>query len=163
MKKLSLPVAVGIAAIAIVGGAWGWHLNSPEQVLRKVCLEALGERLRAPSTLKVLKWHPMERRTATKAEAIGEDPLRSDFDAANWVHIVELRQLQEQLFAAHPEDVLAARLDYEAANAYGVPIRKKTECTHTVSKDTKRRIALDAGSMRIDGKTKLDWSMDRLN
>lgn len=158
-RKLLLLSAAGLS-VAAATAVWAWQ-GSTESMLKKACLIVLEGRLRSPSTLDVRKWSDLERRPATKDEYVGPPPVQAHYQEEDWESVLKLHKDMETLYEMGQPDILLLSIDYEAANAFGTPVRGLVECSYFVNGD-EAPDSISETSVRIDGKTQLQWSVEQL-
>ena len=160
MSKKNVAVLVSIC-VSVAGVVWWLNYSSTEKSLQRACLSVLAERLRSPATLQVVEWSPMARRPASKSEAIGEPPLRSHYRADDFPGALDRWKKREDRFDISPPDILYMYLEYDAANAYGTPVRGYSECSYIVSSDPKSSVSISETGTKVDGFTAMGWSVEQ--
>lgn len=152
-----------VAALVVAAGAAGsyWlHYGSTEQEMRRACSRVLAERLKSPSTLKVVRWYPMRTKAATKDDAVGPQPTREEY-GDRYDKALELYQLNERIFDEHPGGTLQILFEYDAANSFGAVLRRQSICSYYTYRPDKRQ-SISPLTLKVDGETSLGWSMKQL-
>lgn len=145
----SIAVFVGIAAYR------NGYIFARDEFLA-ACESALKERLKAPSTYRLIRSRQGVRE-ADPDEAVG--PVRGTTPEQRAL-TTELRQIYERA-GAFSHFIL---LDYEAQNSFGVPLADTAVCeVFTHSRDAPGRHAYSPSSVRINGKTNFDLILDGLS
>lgn len=146
MKRV---VIVGLslaAALATALGIFGSRDVFASNMVN-ACEDALKERLKAPSTYQRIKVTETQQNITFDQyfAANNESPAVQQF----------LRAMAKQ-----PPVQLIAFIEYDAANAFGTPLRSISKCTYntldpTRSTDSKHLV-------KIDGKSNTQWLVDRV-
>jgi hypothetical protein len=113
------------------------------------CKQALAKRLRSPSTLKVIE---VSRSQEKMDRADYEAYLRHSGEALNVAQF--LLQMYDD---GHPFYRHLRRFEYDATNAFGVPLRNISECEYDSSDETPHPIS---EIVEIDGKTYAQFLID---
>jgi hypothetical protein len=137
MKRLWWASSLFAAALA---GCW-----SSDSKFVQSCEELLKETLRSPSTYR--RVGVVERREPIPLE----DYLAAQKDSE------AVKRLYRQQ-GTQPVRILAA-IEYDAANAYGTPVRGAAVCHYDSTDGDASRIPTDL--VRINGKTRTDMLVDR--
>lgn len=105
------------AAIFVVFAATISGCNPFESKLYGVCEDALKERLRSPSTYERVRLTARDEQISAEAYEIGSGHPLTDTE----------RTVIQQGAVPHRHVVI---IEYDAANAYGTPVRGAAECIH---------------------------------
>lgn len=133
---------VGLIAMCLLLGA----CSPGSSPFLRDCEKAIGERLLAPSTYKRVSAVETEEVLTLDGWRAVADPKIAMPEAA----------VKSNIDAGKPPKGLMARIEYDAANGYGVPIRKTAICTFVADTDGGYNERW-AWAVEINGKTNLQW------
>lgn len=156
MKKLILISALTLSAC----GA------SDMNAFQKACIETMKERLKAPSTFKLIEFTDLTAPITFDSEEIKamEEQLEQMGDPSALEEMDRLRydQLWLDIRGAKNNDngtLFEAILEYEAQNAYGTPLRDSFQCEYEAIDESFNG---SVHSVRVNGKKHLDWLVDQI-
>jgi hypothetical protein len=142
---------MGSTIIAFLGGC-----SIGGDPLLVACEEVLKDRLRAPAT-----YNRIESRERTEeledyvwvAWQKAEGSLKEIFEARAAEAVGEGKPLQR----------ITVHIVYDAANAFGTPIRGRADCTYLTVDDDRSGLATTSAGVRVDGLSHIEWLVDQLD
>lgn len=134
---------------------------STEQSLREACTEVIQDRLASPASFTVIEWFPMTSHLASKEEALGPAPTREEF-GTGYDSAVELYGTLEKLFSMGTNYMLQIVVEYDASNAYGVPIRNRSVCAYHITGPDDGDENISVGQVKLDGETMAEHAINNL-
>jgi hypothetical protein len=165
---VNVPIIALSALIAAGGlGAAAYVALKPteEEKFLAACDEVVKQRLKAPATYERQDTGKMKSTSATLEEFLGwenADKRRQSeqlmvTDPSYW----DLIDDQKKMFAEGGWDRVSISFAYDAANAFGTPLRSAAECSYVIS-STSEFTAPPAPLVSIDGLTPSDWALVQL-
>lgn len=135
------------AALATALGIYGSRDMLASNTMINACEDALKERLKAPSTYRRIK----------VTESQQSITFEQYFAASNDSPAVQsfLRSMAKQ-----PPTQLMTFIEYDAANAFGTPIRSISKCTYNTLDPTRSTDSKEL--VEIDGKSNTRWLVDQV-
>lgn len=167
MAKKVLVASIA-ATLGIAGaGLFYWKATglTDQSLLLAKCEEVLLDRLRSPATYNRVNATDVERTVALQNDYLyANDKRRALNQIEKNRRDAELKRLHDQKvdrFQATPHDKLSLYIDYDAANAFGTPLRGTARCEAFVLKG---RALRDVSMLdpRVDGYTSFEWALDQI-
>lgn len=156
-------LAVGAMLVAPSPASARWFWQSDETVLTTICEGALKERLKAPSTYRLIESRGFVRREATRDEFMGwftpEAKTRSESISSRDRDYRKLIDTQASWYdkEGQRKDYVSVLIEYEADNSFGTPIRDTVICEGTV-KASEPFDDVGVVGPSIDGETAIEWA-----
>lgn len=153
-----------LLALAAGGGVLLWPKLFPTPLDRfaTACEGTLKERLRSPKTYsRVLVEHfPLAEQTLDQFLSLDSEEERQRYMRLVRTNssVQKSHDLMVDYFdKVHPKR-LRALITYDAANAYGTPIRGFAECTTSIQTDLDFS-AETFGGVSVNGQTSIEWAL----
>ena len=128
-----LVIALSVSVVLGLLATWQFFLRPTDQsVLVQACEETIQKRLRSPSTYKRVQATDIQRDPATLEDYLyADDPARKtkelNADRADPKR-AELSKTRRSIFESRPNDRVSLFIEYDAANAFGTPVREVVDC-----------------------------------
>lgn len=157
MNKILITIAAIVALVA--GLSWATRAKEPDFAERfeTGCVEAIKERLKAPSTFRLIQTDRAPDRPFTMewwAEHLEEDWSKSEDEKERELG-AELKDMAER-HAASGYKIAAAVISYDAENSYGTPLRGQNLCELPYDPEGED---FPEREIRIDGQTSFEWML----
>ena len=160
VNKILITLAAIVALAA--GLTWATRAKKPDfaEQFESACVEAIKERLKAPSTFRLIQTDRAPDQPFTMEW--WEDHLTEDWSQSNDEQKRNLGNAQKDLAKLRVLSgykIAAAVISYDAENSYGTPLRGQGLCElpyNPEGKDFPER------EIRIDGQTSFEWMLSRL-
>jgi hypothetical protein len=136
-----------IAACAVGGAAYHYGYYPFTSPLLAACEEAMKERLKAPSTYRRIS-------VSETKEPLSFEQYYAARPESDAVKTVLIRGATEKPVKR------TILIEYDAANAFGTPLRSRSLCTFEASDS--REVPLGKDFVTIDGKSYVQWLVDQL-
>lgn len=162
-------VVIGFLVVLAAAGAASWYggaFTSEREEFVQRCEAELANRLRAPATYRRVSAGEVRRSTASLEECMGwptaEDRAADEAAARRNSTVRDIQADQLARCNASPGEHVSLVIEYDAANAYGTPVRGRTVCSSVSPPGAALSEVGRFGGLRIDGYTALSWSMRAL-
>ena len=159
MKPATILIAaLGLGAVGAV--TYSALQPSDQEKFLSECEEIIQDRLRSPATYARIEVSPERRERATFEQFMGIDtPEKIKMNMANQAADARVREIFEErkkLYSWSGFEHVYVMLTYDAANAYGTPIRDTSICGQIV--ETGAPLKTDGfTNTEVDGFDKLGW------
>lgn len=157
-------ILIAIAGVIALVAGLSWATRTKEPVFaanfESSCIEAIKERLRAPSTFRLVETVHVTDRPFTMewwSEHQTDDLLKSD-DAEQRDLGAQLKDIAERQVSSGYM-IATSVITYDAHNSYGTPLRGQALCELPYAPEKEEFKDRD---IRIDGKTNFQWMLSRL-
>lgn len=156
-------VLAAVGAVTLVAGGVLLDqalLSDPYAEFFDACEETLKDRLKAPSTFRMLDEPTV---TATKVSAaVAAGPPPDDFRGTD--QHTRLQELHELQLSMYRDGAWRHRalIEYEAQNAFGTPIRNVSRCDAYTFDEAPPTSRYGNVRVQVDGKSAMEWLTDQV-
>lgn len=162
-------VLVGTFLVVVLVGGVGVAIAvsmrpSEESKLLSICDDMITERLLAPTTYKRISASPLKSAKADFNQFMGWDvpeKKQRDIEARVDPAVMKAQDSIKRQYSGVDWLRYSSWIEYDAANAYGTPIRSVSECVLIARSDEPLSIS-SLSDIRVDGSDSLDWSLNEL-
>ena len=126
------------------------------------CASVLSDRLKAPATFQRVDCPDFDVKPATLEEYMGwnwpenyaRDIRKAQLNRRHW----DLQDTMKKSYSEGRHLIISTTMTYDAANSFGTPIRETAIC-ELVTIDEAKVVDTAGLSLRVNGETKLEWSV----
>lgn len=160
-------VLAGILALCI-GAPTAYFFTRPtdDQIFANACADVIKDRLRSPSSFRLLKMTVPTALKPSLAEYMGWQNTKEQMDEMDSVtQDAKRRELylkKQDIYNSGDPLMLRAFIEYDAQNAYGTAIRDLAECTYIYFDADDPLAQISVMGPRINGDSSLDWSVKQV-